>query len=176
MVNFRNSEYTREWWRKLSNMFQKVSILRGFFDLGGARGVSGSFWEIHAKKNHTFFKLWAAFLRPGSPKRVPETPRVTKRAPRGSQKSPRNEPGSKKKRFSRNLDFDRPYNVLAWFWPFWEAPGQRKPVKKASEKTHVNEASKKAVKNVVWRKKWSNEATQNETCPKRAQKWEGAFL
>ena len=103
-----------------------MSILNGFFDLGGARGVYVSFWESYAKSNHSCFKLWTAFLRPGSFERVPETPRVTKRAPRGSQKSPQNEPGSKKKDFLETLILKDPTMFWFDFDPFGRPRGKEK--------------------------------------------------
>ena len=40
---------------------------------------------------------------------------------------------NKKKRFSRHLDFERPYSVLAWFSSLGDARGSRHSIKKASE-------------------------------------------
>ena len=107
--------------------------------------------RIPCKKNLSFLQLWEPFCRPGSPKSVPETPRVTKRAPRGFQKRPQNEPEIEEKQFSRNLDFERPYNVLAWLLVFaqefkqilWKTTPAKHMLKKLPLESHLSKKYEK---------------------------------
>ena len=134
-------------------MIQKEFMLRGFFDLGGARGVSGSVWEIHAQQKSLFFQTLGGNFAPRVAQESPEdAPGHEKSAQRVPEEHPKRGGNCKKSDFRDILILNNPTKICLDFNA--GGPGaKQKNNKKSKWKTMRTRSLKKTIKKQIEREK-----------------------
>ena len=165
-VNSGNTDYTREWWRKLSKMVQHVSILKNLFGPGSACGVPGSFWEIHTTKITIFSNFGRHFGARGRPGETRRRPGSRKERSKGPKRVPETRREVYKNKFRDTLILNDPTMIWNDFHAFVRSRGEKGRLKKSAYRS----LKKSNNKNRSHGNKWSNNIAQIEACPTKTQK------